>query len=254
MAAEIIDADEASVVVHFNPWMFSGAEDLVGRFFGELAATLGKQEGKLRNVASRVAGYAGALSGIAGFIPAVGGTAASALAATQQMMSVVGEGPALENRRDELVEALLDLDGRIVAFLDDLDRLTDDELREVVRLVKLVGDLPNVTYILSFDRERVEQALGAPESDPDRARARGRAYLEKIVQSRHDVPPLRPQTIIRFMAEHIDAALEPYGERRWHAHDWSNMLSLALRHMVHTPRDAKRVANAVPGAMGALRR
>ena len=127
MAAEFIGDDDDSVVVHFNPWMFSGAEDLVGRFFGELAATLGKQEGKLRNVASRVAGYAGALSGIAGFVPAVGGTAASALAATQQVMSVVGEGPALENRREELVEALLDLDGRIVAFLDDLDRLTDHD-------------------------------------------------------------------------------------------------------------------------------
>ena len=51
------------------------------------------------------------------------------------------------------------------------------------------------------------------------------------------------------MIEHIDAALEPYSDRQWHTSDWQNMVALALRHMVHTPRDAKRVANAVPGAI-----
>ncbi len=55
MVAEAIEIDEDSVVVRFNPWMFSGAEDLIGRFFGELAATLGKREAKFRTVAKRVA-------------------------------------------------------------------------------------------------------------------------------------------------------------------------------------------------------
>lgn len=249
MVGEIIEADDTTVLVRFNPWMFSGAHDLVGSFFSELAAKLGKEEGTLRKVGSKVAGYAGALSTVAGFIPAVGGTASSLLAAAQQVMSVAGEGPTLDDRKRELVEALRELDGQIVVFLDDLDRLTDAEIREIVRLVKLVGDLPNVTYLLSFDRDRVEQALGAPEADPERARERGRAYLEKIVQSRHDVSPLRAQTVIGYMAEHIGAALEPYGERKFHETDWGNMLGLAFRHMVHTPRDAKRVANALPAAM-----
>ena len=77
MVGEIIGADENNVLVRFNPWTFSGADDLVGRFFRELAATLGKEEGAL----GKVAGHAGALSTVAGFIPGVGGTAASVVAA-----------------------------------------------------------------------------------------------------------------------------------------------------------------------------
>ncbi|MBA3376654.1 MAG: hypothetical protein H0U00_12745 [Actinobacteria bacterium] len=176
-------------------------------------------------------------------MPAVG------LNALQQASSLADEAPSVQERRDELVEALRDLEGRIVVFVDDLDRVTDDEIQEIVRLVKLVGDLPRITYVLAFDRDRVEQALGASETDDERARERGRAYLEKIVQSRHDVPTLRVGTAVHFTVEQINAALEPYALENIHETDWQNMLGLALRHMTTTPRDAKRIANSLPAAI-----
>lgn len=240
---------EHHLAVRFNPWVFSGTEDLIGRFFGELMNRLGKNPGPLRNIASRLGSYAGALSGGAGLIPGVGSTASTLLRSAEQVASLAGQGKTLEERRDALVEALAEFDGRIVVFLDDLDRLTDTEIREIVRLVKLVGDLPRVTYILAFDRDRVEQALGAPEKDPGRARDRGRAFLEKIVQSQHDIPPLRRGTVLEFMLARINAAIAPYPQWHSHEHDFNNMLGLAFRHMVQTPRDAVRIANAMPAAM-----
>lgn len=243
--AAIADA----AVVRFNPWLFSGTHDLVGRFFGELAATLGQGDSRLKKVASKVARYAGGLADVASFVPVVGGPTAAVLTAAQPVLAAAGEGPTLEDRRRELAEALEEFDGRIVVFLDDLDRLTDDEIREIVRLVKLVGDLPRLTYVLAFDRARVEEALGAPEPDYERARERGRAYLEKIVQSRHDVPPLRLSKLVNFFGEQLENALLPFGERHLHATDWGNMLGLSLRHMLRTPRDAKRIANALPAAL-----
>jgi hypothetical protein len=249
LVVELLEEDNQTVVVRFNPWMFSGAEDLVTRFFEELTPTIGKKNDKLRKVARRIAAYSGALTSAATVIPGVGNTAATVIAAGQQAIAPQLDAPTLEQRQRRLRKALLALDGRIVALLDDLDRLTDTEIHDVVRLVKLVGDLPNLTYILSFDRVRVEEALGAPETDPDRARQRGRAYLEKIVQSRHDVPPLRPVTILRFLGEELASALEPYGERQFHQADWENLVGLALRYLVHTPRDAKRIANAIPAAV-----
>lgn len=92
-------------------------------------------------------------------------------------MSAAGEGPTLDDRKGELVEALQEFDGRIVVFLDDLDRLTDDEIREIVRLVKLVGDLPNVAYLLSFDRARVEQAQPGVQMAPCPVRVMRRAPI-----------------------------------------------------------------------------
>ena len=240
---------EHHLPVRFNPWVFSGTEDLIGRFFRELANRLGKHEGPLRKVASRLGSYAGVLSGSAGLIPGVGSTASTLLKGAEQVASLAGQGRTMEEQRDGLIEALGEFDGRIVVFLDDLDRLADAEIREIVRLVKLVGDLPRVTYVLAFDRQRVEQALGAPETDPVRARERGRAFLEKIVQSQHDIPPLRHHTVLEFMLARVNASIAPYPERHFHEHDFNNMLGLAFRFMVQTPRDAVRIANAMPAAM-----
>jgi len=209
LVEEELTRDDRVVVFSFNPWLFSGAEDLVGHFFGELAAALGKGEGQLQQLAAKMARYAGALSSVASLAPAVGSQISAVLKGVGQLAATNSEDPSLQQRRGELLDALQGFDGRIVVFLDDIDRLLDEEIREIVRLAKLVGDLPRLTYILSFDRERVEQALGAPEVDLDRRRERGRAYLEKIVQSRHDVPTLRVATIARFLADQISDARVP---------------------------------------------
>lgn len=72
------------------------------------------------------------------------------------------------------------MDQRIIVLIDDIDRLRREEVRELVKLVRLTGDFPNIVYVLAFDRKRVELALG----DDDET---GRAYLEKIVQVGFDV-------------------------------------------------------------------
>jgi predicted KAP-like P-loop ATPase len=51
---------EALVVLHFNPWIFSGTEQLVGHFFRELGAQLSEvKQGKFNSVASSIKTYAG---------------------------------------------------------------------------------------------------------------------------------------------------------------------------------------------------
>ncbi len=47
-----------------------------------------------------------------------------------------------------LKKKLLNMSRRIVVVIDDIDRLTCDEVGEVVRCLKTNGDLPNVTYLV----------------------------------------------------------------------------------------------------------
>ena len=240
---------ERVVVLRFNPWFFSGTEDLVARFFAELAAVLSHGDEQLRRIAVRLARYAGSVSGFAALIPGAGMPLAAVLNAVQQGAAAGEATPTLDERYGELREALDEFDERIVVLVDDLDRLSDHEVREVVRLVKLVGDLPRLTYILAFDRERLEDALGRDAADPDGIRPRGRAYLEKIVQSRYDVPPLRRQQVLKLMLEQFNAAIATHGEPHLHEVDWQNMVGHSIQKMVRTPRDAKRLANAVGPAL-----
>ena len=84
-----------------------------------------------------------------------------------------------EAQRRALETDLRDLSRRVVVVVDDLDRVEPDQVRDVVRLIKLVADFPNTTYLVAYDREAIEAAL-------DRTTHDGRAYLEKIVQVAHD--------------------------------------------------------------------
>jgi len=233
MIAEIIREDSDNHVVMFNPWMFSSGDDLVARFLSELAAVLGARH-EFRGLARKVADYASSVSGLAAFLPVVGGPAAATLAAAQTVMAAAGAGPTLETQRKQLAAALTEVNGRIVVFIDDMDRLTDGEIHDVVRLVKLVGDLPRVTYVLSFDAQRVAEVLGRDVRDPELASRRGHDFLEKIVQSQHQVPPLRQMVLVQYMIDHINAALAPYETIEINSTDWHNMLGLAVKDLLKT--------------------
>ncbi|MDO8184686.1 P-loop NTPase fold protein [Conexibacter sp. JD483] len=246
MAMEELRGDPTCVPISFNPWTFFGADDLILRFFIELGGVLGRRDQRFKRVAERVAAYAGALSSAAKFVPLVGSPGEAALSIVQQMAEATARGdtPTLDDQRERLIEALTEFDGRIVVFLDDIDRLSDDDIRAVVRLVKVVGDLPRISYILSFDKERVEQVLGSPETDPARARERGRAYMEKIVQSEHSVPLARRGEMWDFVLDELEAACVEYSGPQTAEHEWSTIMVLLIKR-IGTPREAKRVANAV---------
>src|SRR3954451_4409117 len=64
MVKEDLDNDERACIVTFNPWLFTGAEDLIARFFAQLASTLRQGDAQAKVVANKIASYAGALSGV----------------------------------------------------------------------------------------------------------------------------------------------------------------------------------------------
>src|SRR5690606_21576351 len=85
------------------------------------------------------------------------------------------------SRHAKVTKALSNIPKPIVVVLDDIDRLTTAEIRDVFKLVRLTANFPNIIYLLAFDRARVEQALGE-HGIP------GRDYLEKILQIGIDLP------------------------------------------------------------------
>ena len=154
-------------VLDFNPWMFSGAEQLVERFFSEISAKLKLHD--LANVSKTLADYGDVVRGKVGLC----------LRITGKFLNRRQGGIAGYRRRVE--QALEKHDKPIVAVLDDVDRLTASEIRDIFKLVRLTGSFPNLIYIVVCDRLRVEQVL-TEEGLP------GRDYLEKIIQLPFDLP------------------------------------------------------------------
>jgi predicted KAP-like P-loop ATPase len=240
--------DRAHVpVLDFNPWMFSGAEQLVERFFTELAAQL-KVRPAFADIAQDIARYGEALTGLAGivglgvFIP-IAGVASEALNKALERRRREGIG----GRRAKLVKALSNKSQPMVVVLDDIDRLSSAEIREVFKLVRLTASFPNIIYIVAFDRSRVEQAL-SEEGIP------GRDYLEKILQVAVDLPAAPSHFLQNQILKAIEDALSgitnpgPFDNEIW-----PDLFMEIVRPPIRNMRDVRRYAAALHGTVNALK-
>lgn len=232
---------QSAVVLHFNPWLFSGAEQLVLRFFSELGNELRRKNDKrLRQLGEHLDRYGEAVSPIGTL---VFGRLWSLVAVARGVRTARSSSPtSARNERDKLVETLKELDRRIVVVIDDIDRLRREEIREVMRLVKLVGDLPNVTYMMAFAADRVINALEEDGVED------GRAYLEKIVQTAHELPPVPAARIRRLALQDLSRALGDVEAPAFDERAWANLYWGGIVDFLATVRDARRYTNRAVAA------
>ncbi len=229
--------DEA-VVVQFNPWMFSGTEALVSSFFEEIGKQLDKRDSKLKGIADKLATYGHLLSPLAAVVGA-----GSAVSGASDVLEKLAARPSVFEQRKEL-RALLDaLDRRLVVIADDVDRLRPQEVLDIVRLVRLVGDFPNTLYLLAFDRSRVEECLGEGNAD------RGRAYLEKIVQVTHEVPAAREPDVTAIFLAGLQRLVDTVPSGPLDVADWQNIFAFVVRPLLVTPRSVRRLLGSLSMTM-----
>ncbi len=229
-------------VLEFNPWMFSGADQLVQAFFVELSAQL-KLRHDYAELGKLVDDYGEAFSGL-GWLPLVGPWIERGRAATR----IVGK--LLERRKKgiratrlKVREALEKLEKPIVVILDDIDRLTTPEIRDVFKLVRLTANFPKIIYLLAFDRIRVEQALGE-QGIP------GRDYLEKILQIGIDLPAVPDGVLSSQIFKAIDGVLAGIENRgRFDENAWPDVFMEVIRPLIRNMRDVRRYAAAIHGTV-----
>jgi KAP family P-loop domain len=232
-------------VLDFNPWMFSGAEQLVESFFTELAAQLKIRPG-LADVAADLADYGEAFSNLT-WLPVVGpwiDRSRGGARVLSKLLQRRKEGTGA--RRHKLEAALGDLEVPIVVVLDDIDRLATSEIRDVFKLVRLTASFPNIVYVLAFDRGRVETALSEEG-------IRGRDYLEKILQVAMDLPGVPYEVLSRQILTAINEAIQDLGNPGVFDKDaWPDVFMEVIRPLVRNMRDVRRYAASIHGTVEGL--
>ncbi len=246
--------DPALPVLDFNPWMFSGAEQLVDSFFRELAAQLKVKKGRLEGIASQVEAYGDLLSPIGdaltilGVLPFGGmiGRARNAAGALRNLQE--RRKRSVTEQRKLLSDKLAELDRPIVVVLDDIDRLLTSEIRDIFRLVRLTASFPNIIYLVAFDRKRVEEAL-------NEIGVEGRAYLEKIVQVTFDIPILAQGVLLSQLGRALGDALEDFEDDvRFDRSLWTDVLAEVVLPLVRNMRDVRRYCASARTTIRAIRR
>jgi predicted KAP-like P-loop ATPase len=225
-------------ILDFNPWMFSGAQQLVDSFFAEMASQLKIRPG-MAEIGKNLEDYGETVGGL-GWLPLVGTWIDRGRVATKVVGKVLqGRKQGAGAQRAKLASKLSSLKRPIVVILDDIDRLTTPEIRDIFKLVRLTASFPNIVYIVSFDRGRVETALREEGIS-------GRDYLEKILQLTVDLPRIPDQYINKLAFEALNDALENVPMTvPFDSDAWLDVFMEVIRPLIRNMRDVRRYAAAI---------
>ncbi|MXX25458.1 MAG: AAA family ATPase, partial [Caldilineaceae bacterium SB0668_bin_21] len=230
MVAETLEEEEdATAVLRFNPWLFGGANDLVTLFFRELGAQLGQDR------FDRLKGVAKALAELGQVLVPKSPIVRLAAKLTDRWT----EQPSLHDKRQKLREALAASDSRVVVLIDDIDRLEDSETRDLMRLVRLTSDLPNVVFLLAFDSRHVARSLGENEME-------GQRYLDKIVQVSYDLPNIHETILPGMFFSWLEELIRGRDFAQLDSEVWARAFYDVIKPLLGNLRDVKRYLYSIP--------
>ena len=162
-------------VVEFNPWMCRTPEQVTDDFFALLQQQLSPKYSALKKSIKEYARQV------------------SALTVSHKSFSVdlsnLNAVPSLSQKKIELSSKFEQLPNPVAVIIDDVDRLEREEVFEVLRLIRNTADLPNILYLVAYDKEYITTVLA------ERKIKDASSYLEKIFHVEVHLPKVQDYLI-----------------------------------------------------------
>lgn len=165
-------------VVKFSPWSWSNSEWINRRFFKVLFTSGGFSESKIKQASE----YIELLSGFNAKVGIV------ARLTKKVLKRWVKYDNSLEDLKTKICVSIEDSEKKFLVVIDDLDRLTPDEVLEVFKLVKCNADFSNIIYLMVYQRDVILKHLNTVCFNDN-----AEEYLKKIVQIPLDIPSIEQQ-------------------------------------------------------------
>lgn len=258
---ELLGESDGPTVCRFNPWMFQDERSLLFAFFDTLAGAISQHrflsdgddiEAVKQEAKDQMLKYAASVA-----YPS-SSMVAAAFGDPEMLSSVFGAGVAsffvkamarivakklgsaerdLERMKKSLDGRLRGLKGNIVVIVDDLDRLSDDEICLMFKLVALTASFPRVVYLLSYDRRIVDCALSGIQ------RCGQSGYLDKIIQLPIEMPRFPVDAKERLIRDAVGLAFSGGSFARGDEREQRRYISIlhgVVLPCMRVPRDCRR--------------
>lgn len=135
-------------------------------------------------------------------------------------------------------EAIRETGKRIVVLIDDLDRLTGEELLEVFKLIDMNGDFSNTIYLSAYDKEYVNMAL------KDHLSHQGKEiFTDKYFEMEVRIPDHPSYILTEYLKNQLQQISRNYD---FGSYDFSSLIissSQFILPRLKTIRDIKRFVN-----------
>ena len=168
---ELENQSKFIIIDDFDSWTIKSQDALILAMYNTIMENLGENIGYFKRKKVQ-----NALINISTNIPYIG----------------KGIGSYFENRIDDyteykeiksdLEEKLKKSKKRLVFIIDNLDRMKSDNVIFLLTLIETLFKLPNITYIVAYDRNRLKKIFRTDKIDPK--------YIEKIISKEILVPKI----------------------------------------------------------------
>lgn len=237
--------DERPIIVNFSPWNYTDKDNLISIFFDDLRKKIkfNSNNEKMKQIVKAIDQYSGVLNLLSYTSVVINQNWIMMLKYPlkyfyQYIRGKILEDTNLAKAKTNLEKVLVKSNQKIIVIIDDIDRLTDTQIRDIFQLVKQVGNFPNIIYILSMDRDVVCRALESVHNID------GADYLEKIVQIPFEIPALLKPRLRELFLIKLEKAVKAISDNpKIDQSYWSEVVTNCIEPYIETLRDVNRVIN-----------
>lgn len=240
--------DDAPIIIKFNPWNYSNSEQLISQFFHSIIIDLenedkelkskNKKNNMLESVGEALRTYSSLLEYTV-FIPVIGPYTIPlkelAKDTSNSISNKYANSPTVEKQKEEVEDSLKKINKKIIIVIDDIDRLNNEQIRLIFRLVNSLAGFSNMIYLLSYDKDVVVRALEKEQQ------YKGEEYLEKIIQANFEIPMYDGEAIYDYLKEKINPFLKQ--EKEYDDQYFNTVYRNCVIPFVDSIRDVNRILN-----------
>ncbi|MBD2870826.1 P-loop NTPase fold protein [Paenibacillus arenilitoris] len=144
-----------------------------------------------------------------------------------------------QSMRESIIETLKRRSIPLLVFIDDIDRLDNKEIQMIFKLVRLIADFPNTTFVIAMDEEVVAKSLSQLYSKDYETRT-GLKYLEKFIHVPLYLPRADPVLLFGLLLRKLKPILAMNGAKLDEGYLWDLHVQFSF-----TPRNIERLVNIV---------
>lgn len=243
-AASNMFDDEKPIILNFNPWSYSGQDQLIYNFFRRLSAEIMRADyfENREQIIHLLELYISFFTHKP--VPKSMRPKHSWLTRLLKPSQTQNESYGWESGRDltqvklELNEKLQAQKHKIIIIIDNISRLYDEEINQIFQIVKSMGDYANTVYLLAMDEAQVKDAM-------DHLHGNGRDFIEKIVQLPFKIPPIARQDLENILLDRLKRVIAYAPIDSWDRQYWADIYYSTFKYFFENCRDITYYVNTL---------
>ena len=221
--------DDNIITINFNPWNSYSPQAIIKDFFETVKEAIRPYHSSLAKMLLKYSSKLVSLND-------------NSITKSIKIGTVVLSGDdSLESIFKNINKSLIQINKKLVIYIDDLDRLDKDEILEVIRLIRNTANFHNTFFIVAYDKNYILRAL------KDHNAFNHEQFLEKIFQIEITLPHFKKKVLRKKLAENLKYAFS----KEYHPKidealfGSSSVAPVFLDDWVNSMRDVTRLSNSI---------